>query len=221
MIYLAIAVTDNPSAKKESLRYQRYFENKGEEVFNPATSFDNYKNEYEIMMECYRILYEKIKPSENGKLIMLPNSKQSLGVSSEIAFCRKFDIPVYYVKDCFGKRKILKLEFNTINQTRRQIVELIRADLGYTIKEFYYKRQIEFLQVRNILMHLLRSENLTSKTIGELFDKDHSTVLHSCEITENYLKYDKFFRSEYQNIKQKYENIKYQFLQTYIINGVA
>jgi chromosomal replication initiation ATPase DnaA len=54
---------------------------------------------------------------------------------------------------------------------------------------------------RHIAIHIVRQKtDLTLKNIGELFNRNYTTVIHSCQTIDNYCRYDKQFEKEYLNV---------------------
>ncbi len=69
-------------------------------------------------------------------------------------------------------------------------------------------RKHEVALARQMAMYLTKlSTQLSLKSIGAEFgNRDHSTVLHSCQMIENYLTTDKSVKQAYENLLQKIKN---------------
>jgi chromosomal replication initiation ATPase DnaA len=62
-------------------------------------------------------------------------------------------------------------------------------------------RKKEWRKPRQIASHLTkRSTKLSLQAIGEIYDVDHATVLHSITVVENECNTDKAFRKDYDAI---------------------
>lgn len=67
------------------------------------------------------------------------------------------------------------------------------------------KRNREFVYARDIAIYLCRDliKDITQEKIGEFFNRDHSTVINSCQKIENKLKTEEDLRENIKNIKEK------------------
>lgn len=89
------------------------------------------------------------------------------------------------------------------------IVNLIKCEIirkyGYTFEVLETKsRKMDFRVPRQIAMYLLKTyTRLTLDEIGHLFKKKHTTVLHACEVVENFIDTEKLFRAQIQEIINK------------------
>lgn len=88
-------------------------------------------------------------------------------------------------------RKRLKPDGTPFVEANKVIVavekhfEITRDDL------FKKCRQIEIVYPRQVAMYLLAHYTvLTLKSIGIIFDKDHSTVVHSMQVIDDYIDCD-------------------------------
>lgn len=67
------------------------------------------------------------------------------------------------------------------------------------------KRNREFVYARDIAIYLCRDmiKDITQEKIGEFFNRDHSTVINSCQKIENRLKTEKELNESIKSIKEK------------------
>ncbi|MBO6120071.1 MAG: chromosomal replication initiator protein DnaA [Lachnospiraceae bacterium] len=67
------------------------------------------------------------------------------------------------------------------------------------------KRNREFVYARDIAIYLCRDmiKDITQEKIGDFFNRDHSTVINSCQKIENKLKIEKELAENIKNIKEK------------------
>ena len=67
------------------------------------------------------------------------------------------------------------------------------------------KRNREFVYARDIAIYLSRDmiKDITQEKIGEFFNRDHSTVINSCQKIESKIKTEKELRENIKNIKEK------------------
>ena len=74
-------------------------------------------------------------------------------------------------------------------------------ELDNKVSHKYRKR--EYVQARQICMYLMtKYTRLSSTAIGNLFDKDHATVLHAVKVINNYLDTEKNIQNDIDNIEQ-------------------
>jgi len=95
-------------------------------------------------------------------------------------------------------------------QNDDKIVEFIIEVVGgyYNCVDNYHllkSRKPNVVRPRQVAMYLSfnsTTRNMTLGKIGEFFERDHSTVLHSNKKVQGYLDYDKKFRAEIEEIKK-------------------
>jgi len=97
-------------------------------------------------------------------------------------------------------------------KTATQIV--ISEEIIQTIANYYdmYPKQIkgkcrkrEFVKARFLAMYIIRHETgFTLKYIGEMFGRDHTSVVHAIKMINNALgvKYDNEIKDDYKSIMQ-------------------
>ncbi len=102
------------------------------------------------------------------------------------------------LKDKFSPNNIRKLspEF---------IIEIVSSYYSITKEDIMSnKRKRQFALPRQIVMFLCRQDiNLTYQEIGKIFDKDHSTVMHSCSKIETEMNENSKLNLEIQEIRKR------------------
>tara|TARA_R110000803_G_scaffold21216_2_gene53666 strand:- start:12432 stop:13019 length:588 start_codon:yes stop_codon:yes gene_type:complete len=104
-------------------------------------------------------------------------------------------------------------EFNTLlSDSKYHVSELLSVfiikvvRMYYGLEENYEKsrsRSTDFVKGRQMAMYLIRtSTKLSLSSIGQMFGKDHATVLHSIKTIKNYLFYDKQVKIDVREISQ-------------------
>jgi hypothetical protein len=88
----------------------------------------------------------------------------------------------------------------SMGKVRIEVKTLIKTVESHYDKSFEQLRakcrNREFLEPRQVLMWLLRNirKDITSGAVGELFDRDHATVLHADKTISDIIKFDQEFR---------------------------
>ena len=106
--------------------------------------------------------------------------------------------------------KNLKKEFVKTKTSLRQVEKVIR-DYFLTKLDFNEKtRKGEYVYLRQVCQYFAKQETSESlKLIGYYFgNKHHSTVLHSIEVIEGYLLFDKKKREEIKEISKIFRQLK-------------
>ena len=88
------------------------------------------------------------------------------------------------------------------------ILEKVCHHYGVTQQNVFSKsRRQPFVQVRQISMYLAQKHTrLSAARIGQLIgNRDHSTVIHSCNTVEKRLKFDKAFLAELSSIENSFK----------------
>lgn len=68
-------------------------------------------------------------------------------------------------------------------------------------------RRAEVTAARQILMHIARKHRKVSyQLLGDIFNRDHSTVIYSVREAENRLQNDKTFRQLYSRVMNRFTN---------------
>ena len=81
----------------------------------------------------------------------------------------------------------------------RLIILHVNKILGIDIEEKTRKRPV--VEGRQIAMYLIRKETtLTLEAIGDIFGKDHATVVHAINTVNNAIEVDKSYRDKYQEL---------------------
>ena len=63
-------------------------------------------------------------------------------------------------------------------------------------------RQRIYTEPRQIIIYFLRQKTeLSFKMIGEMFKRDHSTIIYSCQFIESAMSVDKKFRAKVERIE--------------------
>ena len=88
------------------------------------------------------------------------------------------------------------------------ILEKVCGHFGVEQRHVFSKsRKREYVQVRQVSMYLAQKyTKMPAGRIGQLIgNRDHSTVIHSCNTIENRLKIDKAFSSELESIENSFK----------------
>lgn len=87
----------------------------------------------------------------------------------------------------------------TIQQKIQTLKNIISVKLNIDLSDRTRRR--ELVDARAICFKIMRDElNMTFKSIGMEFRKDHATVMHSLRNFKTLLKYDKTFEKSYYNV---------------------
>lgn len=89
--------------------------------------------------------------------------------------------------------------------TPDKIIEIVCDHFKLAVKEVQSRSRVrEFVYARNIIFYLLRKHTKMSlKSSGELFGRDHTTVIHGIETLNNLMYTDTDVRSEVELIEEK------------------
>ena len=101
--------------------------------------------------------------------------------------------------------RTVKLEQKPI--TINEIVEHVSEYYDIPVKDICSKSRKQFIaQARQVSMYLAQKHTgLSYSRIGSVIGKrDHSTVLHSCNVIEHRISTDKVFRREMENIEASF-----------------
>lgn len=80
-----------------------------------------------------------------------------------------------------------------------EITKIVCQYYGIYYKHaFRESRRRVFVKARQLSMYLCRktNENLSLHTVGDFFNKDHSTVVHSCKTVENDMATNEKYRKD-------------------------
>lgn len=102
----------------------------------------------------------------------------------------------------------IKEQYRSINApmiTPDKIIEIVCDHFKLAVKEVQSRSRVrEFVYARNIIFYLLRKHTKMSlKSSGELFGRDHTTVIHGIETLNNLMYTDTDVRSEVELIEEK------------------
>jgi chromosomal replication initiator protein len=93
-------------------------------------------------------------------------------------------------------------KFVTMNDTQEIIISSVLRYFDESREDVFSKRRTADLVLpRQTIMYLLRKHlNCTYANIGRMFGKDHSTVVHSIQVIEELLSYDRSYRAVFRAI---------------------
>lgn len=102
----------------------------------------------------------------------------------------------------------IKEEYRAISApaiTPEKIVETVCEHFKLTVKEVNSRKRFkELVYARHIIFYLLRKHTKMSlKSSGELFGRDHTTVIHSVETLNNLMYTEPDVRAEVDLIEEK------------------
>jgi chromosomal replication initiator protein len=99
-----------------------------------------------------------------------------------------------------GRRKDNPAWLNAIDA--KKIMTAVESHFNITTDDMIRKcRRTEILYPRQVAMYLLAHYScLTLKSIGVIFSKDHTTVIHSMEVIDDYLSYDDLVKEQIATI---------------------
>ena len=103
-------------------------------------------------------------------------------------------------------KRAVKVDNNPL--TIDDILEKVCGHFGVEQRHVFSKsRKREYVQVRQVSMYLAQKyTKMPAGRIGHLIgNRDHSTVIHSCNTIENRLKIDKAFSSELESIENSFK----------------
>ncbi len=103
-------------------------------------------------------------------------------------------------------KRAVKVDNNPL--TIDDILEKVCGHFGVEQRYVFSKsRKREYVQVRQVSMYLAQKyTKMPAGRIGQLIgNRDHSTVIHSCNTIENRLKIDKAFSSELESIENSFK----------------
>lgn len=76
---------------------------------------------------------------------------------------------------------------------------------AYDVRTFTRTRKREKVQARQIAHHIaVKKFMYTYQKVGDFYDKDHATVIHSCKTVNNLLDTDQRFKQMFFEITQKF-----------------
>lgn len=80
-----------------------------------------------------------------------------------------------------------------------EITKIVCQYYGIYYKHVFRESRIRiYVKARQLSMYLIRksNENISLHNIGDFFDKDHSTVVHSCKTVENDMDTNEKYRKD-------------------------
>ena len=80
----------------------------------------------------------------------------------------------------------------------KEIVRLVEEDFDVTLEAMRGSTRLRSIVIpRQTIMWLIRNtmRNMTTTSIGMLFDRDHATVLHACKTIDNQIQTDIGYRN--------------------------
>lgn len=89
--------------------------------------------------------------------------------------------------------------------TPERILSAVSGYTGISTAAIMAKgRHRPIVEARHIAMHLMRkSAGMTLVAIGDLFDRDHSTVINSIKVAESLIETDRSFEKMYNGIIER------------------
>lgn len=94
--------------------------------------------------------------------------------------------------------------------TQDRIIEFSANHFGFTLDELKVKhgtkgaKRRELAIARQITMNALRVHtNLTIKSIGEIFNRDHTTVINAFKVVKDFRFIDRIFEREYSEYERQ------------------
>ena len=117
-------------------------------------------------------------------------------------FCFHHQFATEALKEYIGKPIY---SINDINKIQNVVAE----HYNITIEDLKSKKRMAYINIpRQVAMYLCRmtTEETVVKIGLEFGNRDHSTVIHSCEKISNELKENKTFKEEIEEIKNKIVN---------------
>ncbi len=84
---------------------------------------------------------------------------------------------------------------------------IIQRVASYTGADPFKKnKKSKIIEARQVAMYLIRkTTHLTLTGIGELFNRNHATVIHACKVVENYRETDKNFNEKFNDLFKEFE----------------
>jgi chromosomal replication initiator protein len=80
----------------------------------------------------------------------------------------------------------------------KEIVKLVEEDFDVTLESMKGSTRLRSIVIpRQTIMWLIRNtmRNMTTVSIGKLFDRDHATVIHACRAIDNQIQTDIGYRN--------------------------
>lgn len=101
--------------------------------------------------------------------------------------------------------------------TSSEIIEKVCERLNVRVDKVKSRSRVqEVVNARHLIFHILYSDahlNLTKTTIGKIFNLDHSTVVHGCQVVEDRIHVDSLFRDKVIDMYlHVYGSLKYLYL---------
>lgn len=83
-----------------------------------------------------------------------------------------------------------------------RVLTIVSFELNVPKSDILYKsRRMPERDARHISIHLIRNRtNLPLKSIGKIFNRDHSTIINSINSVNGWIKYDSKFNELYKRL---------------------
>tara|TARA_R110000823_G_scaffold281803_1_gene400053 strand:+ start:1096 stop:1539 length:444 start_codon:yes stop_codon:yes gene_type:complete len=98
----------------------------------------------------------------------------------------------------------------------RKIISIVNE--FYEVNCLQPSRKREIVSVRQVAIYYTHKlTNLTSSSIGLLFNKDHATVLHCINIVEGRMLYDKEFKKERPKLEELIFGVNFKTTDEFLL----
>ena len=98
----------------------------------------------------------------------------------------------------------------------RKIISIVNEFYQVNCLEFSRKRHI--VEPRQVAMYYsYKLTNLTSNSVGLMFNKDHATVLHSINIVEGRLKFDREFKEHRVKLEELIFSVNFKNTDEFLL----
>lgn len=101
------------------------------------------------------------------------------------------------------KNKMTGIRFNAYRRDANTIIKLVYDKYGVTQKQIKStSRERKLVYPRHIIMYLLQKySKMSLKCIGEIFNRDHTTVMHARTSIQNLMETDGIIRNEVSDLE--------------------
>ena len=98
----------------------------------------------------------------------------------------------------------------------RKIISIVNEFYQVNCLEFSRKRHI--VEPRQVAMYYsYKLTNLTSNSVGLMFNKDHATVLHSINVIEGRLKFDREFKEHRVKLEELIFSVNFKNTDEFLL----
>ena len=118
----------------------------------------------------------------------------------------------YVVHHAAVMKQITTPEPEPVNYTHFDYaIEAIQTKYPYFTRQMAIAqtRKREAVICRQIAMHLVyNASEISLKSAGKMFGgRDHSTVIHACQVVDDVCDVDKYFRADFEKIQDKFNEL--------------